>query len=105
MGKRRFKELGEGSFFGEMIYDRAVPEDHALRRIDRAVDWMPFTEKLVSLSRGESGVMGRPPYDPVVILKMLLLCYLYDMSHRRVESYVNDSLSAKWFLGVTGHGF
>jgi len=100
MGKRHFKDLGEGSFFGEMIYDRVVPEDHALRRIDRVVDWMPFTEKLVSLYRGEGGVMGRPPYDPVVILKMLLLCYLYDMSHRRVESYVNDSLSAKWFLGL-----
>ena len=100
MGKRRFKELGDGSFFGEMIYDRVVPEDHALRRIDQVVDWTPFTEKLVSLYRGEGGAMGRPPYNPAVILKMLLLCYLYDMSHRRVETYVNDSLSAKWFMGL-----
>lgn len=100
MGKRRFKELGEGSFFGEMIYDRVVPKGHALRRMDRIVDWRPFSEQLVTLYRGEGGAMGRPPYDPVVILKMLLLCYLYDMSHRRVESYVNDSLSAKWFLGL-----
>jgi IS5 family transposase len=34
------------------------------------------------------------------MLKMLLLCSLYGMTHRRVEEYVNDSLSAKCFLGL-----
>jgi IS5 family transposase len=36
----------------------------------------------------------------VLILKMLLLSYLYDLSERQTEAYVNDSLSAKCFLGL-----
>ena len=43
--------------------------------------------------------MGRPPYNPAVIPKMLLLSYLYDLSERQIEMHVNDSLSAKYFLG------
>jgi len=35
-----------------------------------------------------------------VMLKMLLLSYLYGLSERQTEVYVNDSLSAKWFLGL-----
>jgi hypothetical protein len=31
MAKKRFKELGTGSFFGELVYDRAVPRRHFLR--------------------------------------------------------------------------
>lgn len=100
MGKKRFKKLGEGSFFGEHLYDRAVPEGHPLRQMDRVIDWEPFAERLLSLYRGGGGQMGRPPYDPAVMLKMFLLCSLYGMSHRRVEEYVNDSLSAKCFLGL-----
>jgi IS5 family transposase len=99
MAKRRFKELGTESFFGALVYDRAVPEDHFLRQTDRVMNWSAYTEKLLRLYKGEAEV-GRPPYDPAVILKMLLLSYLYDLSERQTEAYVNDSLSAKCFLGL-----
>lgn len=100
MGKKRFKELGEGTFFGEHLYDRAVPANHPLRQMDQVIDWEPFAKRLLTLYRGGGGIVGRPPYDPVVMLKMFLLCNLYGMTHRRVEEYVNDSLSAKCFLGL-----
>jgi IS5 family transposase len=96
---RQFKETGEGSFFGGMIYERAVPEDHFLRKLDKVVDWEAFTELLIRLYKG-GGEVGRPPYDPAVILKMLVLSYLYDLTERQTEVYVNDSMSAKWFLGL-----
>ena len=99
MAKRRFKELGTGSFFGEFLYEHAVPEEHFLRQLREVVDWAVFTAKLVRLYRGRAK-RGRPPYEPVVILKMLLLSYLYDLSERQTEAYVNDSLSAKYFLGL-----
>jgi IS5 family transposase len=35
-----------------------------------------------------------------VILKMLLLAYLYDLSERATEQQVNDSFAMKWFLGL-----
>ena len=99
MSGTRYKELGTGTFFGDMLYERAVPEDHFLRKMERVVDWSAFTDRLVELYRGR-GRVGRPPYNPAVILKMLVLAYLYDLSERSTETYVNDSLSAKWFLGL-----
>lgn len=95
----RFKLLGGESFFGELVYQRAVPEDHFIRQLNALLDWEVFTAKLIRLYEGQ-GEVGRPPYDPVVLLKMLLLAYLYDLSEREVESYVNDSISAKYFLGL-----
>ena len=41
-----------------------------------------------------------PTYHPSLVLKMLLLAYLYNLSERQVELFVNDSLSAKFFLGL-----
>lgn len=99
MGKRRFKELGMGSFFGNMVYDRAVPESHFLRQLDAIVPWDRFTERLIELYQGR-GQVGRAPYDPVVILKMLILAFLYNLSERQTEVFANDSLSGKCFLGL-----
>lgn len=99
MGKRRFKQLGMGSFFGSLVFDRAVPETHFLRQLDAIVPWDRFTERLIALYQGRAR-MGRPPYDPVVILKMLILSFLYNLSERQTEVFANDSLSGKCFLGL-----
>jgi IS5 family transposase len=99
MAKRRFKQLGTGSFFGSLVYDRAVPQDHFLRQLDRLVNWAVYTEMLLRLYNGRA-VVGRPPYNPAVMLKMLLLSYLYGLSERQTEVFVNDSLSAKCFVGL-----
>lgn len=97
MAHKRYKEQGTGSFFGEYLYARAVPDGHFLRQLEALVDWQAFSERLVRLYQGGTEV-GRPPYEPAVILKMLLLSYLYNLSERQTEAYVNDSLSAKYFL-------
>jgi len=99
MGKRRYRRLGMGSFFGMPVYERAVPDSHFLRQLARLADWDGYGERLIALYKGR-GEAGRPPYNPAVILKMLLLSYLYNLSERQTETYVNDSLSAKYFLGL-----
>jgi len=99
MAKRRFKELGLGTFFGRMVYDRTVPETHFLRQLAEIVPWERFSERLIELYQGR-GQTGRPPYDPAVIFKLLLLSYLYDLSERQTEVFANDSMSAKCFLGL-----
>jgi len=99
MGHRRYKKTGSGSFFGNLVYGRAVPAGHFLRHLDVLVDWGKFTEELIGLYRG-MGEIGRPPYNPAMILKMLVLSYLYNLSERQTEAYVNDSLSGKCFLGL-----
>ncbi len=99
MGEKRFKRLGKETFFGDFVYDRAVAQNHFLRQLDAVIDWSAFGARLLQLYAG-GAEEGRPPYAPVVILKMLLLAYLYNLSERQTEAYVNDSLSAKWFLGL-----
>ncbi len=99
MSDRRFQELGTGSIFGRLVYDRAVPQGHFLRQLDAVIEWPVFTEMLLRLYKGGAEV-GRPPYDPVVILKMMVVSYLYNLSERQTEAYINDSISAKCFLGL-----
>ena len=101
MANKRFKRLGNASFFGDLLYERAVPAGHFLRQLERVINWQVISERLIRLYVGQAEE-GRPPYDPVVILKMLLLSYLYGLSERQTEAYVNDSLSAKYFLGLAG---
>jgi IS5 family transposase len=43
---------------------------------------------------------GRPPFEPALLLKMEMIAYLYNLSERQVEAYVNDNLSAKYFVGL-----
>jgi len=53
MGRRRFKRLGEDSCFGRMVYDRVIPREHFLMRLDEIIPWQRFTYKLVTLSLGQ----------------------------------------------------
>ena len=99
MPQERFRETGEQSFFGRLVYDRIVPKDHFLMQLDGLIPWDRFARKLVRYYRGKAQY-GPAPYNPVVILKMLLLSYLYNMSARQTEDFVNFNLVAKCFVGL-----
>lgn len=99
MSYERFRDTGEGSFFGNLVYDRVVPPTHFLRQLRERLDWEALTQDWVALYKG-GAEYGPPPYAPALVLKMLALAYLYNLSERQVESFVNDSLSAKYFLGL-----
>ena len=99
MEHQRFVETGKGSFFGDYLYDQVVPADHFLRKLNEMVEWKRYTRKLIRLYKGE-GVVGRPPFDPAVLLKVELLAYLYHLSERQVETYLNENLPAKYFVGL-----
>ena len=99
MAKRRFIDTREQSFFGNYIYDQIVPQDHFLRLLNQLIPWERFTDRLIELYSG-GGEYGRPPFNPVQILKMCLLAYFYNISERQVEVYVNENLPAKYFVGL-----
>jgi IS5 family transposase len=99
MEKPRYVETGSGSFFGNYLYDQVVPEQHFLRQLKQIIEWEPFTKKLIRLYRG-GGVVGRPPFDPALVLKMELIAYLYNLTERQAEVYVNENLPAKYFVGL-----
>src|SRR4030043_212791 len=99
MDNPRFAETGKSSFFGEYIYDQVVPQSHFLRQLNQIIDWDRFTRKLLKLYKG-GGMVGRPPFDPAMILKMELIAYLYKLTERQVEVYVNENMPAKYFVGL-----
>ena len=99
MARQRFRETRKGSFFGDFIYDQVVPKGHFLRRLNEVVAWEGLTQKLIRYYKGE-GKYGPPPYEPSLLLKMLLVSYLYNLSERQTEEVCNDSLSVRCFLGL-----
>jgi IS5 family transposase len=44
--------------------------------------------------------VGRPPFDPALVLKVEVIAYLYKLSERQVEVYINENLPAKYFVGL-----
>ena len=101
MAQERFRQTGQQSFFGRLVYDRIVPKGF-LMRLDGA-PWQRFSKKLVRYYQGKA-LYGPAPYNPVIILKMLLLSFLYDISERQTEELVNLNLVAKCFVGLAVAG-
>jgi len=95
----RFRETLKQSFFGDFVYAQTVPSDHFLVQMDKTVQWEQFTPVLMEAYKGR-GKFGAVPYAPVMILKMLLLSYLYDISERQTEEFCNYYLPAKAFVGL-----
>jgi transposase, IS5 family len=72
-----------------------IGRNDKLDRIAEVVKWYRF-EKLLKKLEPEGA--GRPPYDPLVMFKALLLAQLYDLSDLKLEEALNDRLSFRRFL-------
>lgn len=73
-----------------------VPQNHLLRKIDRAVD---FTHIYDFVSELYCENNGRPSVDPVVLVKMVLIQHLYGISSlRRTYEEINMNVAYRWFL-------
>ena len=99
MAKRRFIDIREQSFFRNYIFDMVVPKDHYLRILHQIMPWEDLTEELIELYAA-GAEYGRPPFNPTQMLKMCLLAIFYDLSGRQVETFVNENLPEKYFLGL-----
>ena len=78
--------------------DDLVPQDHLLRLIDRAIDWS-FIYDLVQ--EKYSPDFGRPGIDPVVLIKIPFIQYLYGIrSMRQTIKEIEVNVAYRWFLGL-----
>ena len=85
------------SLFYYFGLEEQIPEDHLLRLIDRYVDLSFVRERL----RGFYSSTGRPSIDPEVLLRILLLGYLYGItSERRLVEELRMHLAWRWFTGL-----
>lgn len=97
----RFRNTGQSSFFGDYLYQSIVQRhrDHFLVALYHLFDWSAWSQRLVALYEGQ-GERGAPPYDPVLMFKLLFLSYLYDTSERAIAEQADLNLLLKWFLGL-----
>lgn len=73
-----------------------IPQNHLLRKIDRMVDF-DFIYDLVAPTYSDQ---GRPSIDPVCLIKMLLVGYLYGIkSERRLAEEISLNIAYRWFCG------
>src|SRR5437868_205504 len=96
MGRR---EDGQGLFFYSFDLDKVVPPDHLVRQIDGLLD-LSWVHKELAPYYSHT---GRPSIDPVLMIRMLIIGYVFALrSERRLCAEVQVNLAYRWFckLGI-----
>ena len=71
-----------------------------LEQLNAAMDWEMFRPQLKKCFKKEAkGPGGRPPYDYVMMFKVLILQRLYNLSDEQMQYQILDRLSFQRFLG------
>jgi transposase len=78
--------------------EEVVPSGHFLRKLDAAVNFGFIYDELRPYYCADN---GRTSIDPVVIVKSLLIGFLYGISsERRLEQELKYNVAYRWFLGL-----
>jgi transposase len=78
MGRR---ESGQEQFFYSFDLDKVVPPDHLVRQIDGLLDLSWVHKELAPYCSHT----GRPSVDPVLMIRMLIVVYVFAIrSERRI---------------------
>jgi IS5 family transposase len=84
--------------YGPEIYEKLVPEDHILCRINKQVDFSFVNEACKDLY---SQNQGRPvKYLPEIMFRSAIVQYLNDYSDRDMEEAARYNIIIKWFIGI-----
>lgn len=95
--------MKQSVMFGEnlrcaMLTQRGDP----LAKINQLIDWEMFRAPIeAALRNKDKGPGGRPPYDFILLFKILFLEALYDLSDDQVEYQIIDRYSFSRFLHLT----
>lgn len=73
----------------------------SLERLNNAINWEIFRPTLNKVFRKQAkGAGGRPPYDYLLLFKVLVLQRIYNLSDDQTEYQINDRMSFMRFLGL-----
>jgi transposase len=87
------KKLDSGDMFHVFSVDDLIPPNHLLRRLDAVLDTSWVREEVAECYSDR----GRPSWDPEVIIRMILLGYLYDLSEVRLVDELRMHMGYRWF--------
>ena len=75
-----------------------VPKDHLLRKVENAIDFNFIYDEVAELY----SAIGRPSIDPVVLIKIVLIQYLFGISSmRQTIREIEVNIAYRWFLGYS----
>lgn len=82
-----------------MFYmDDMVPQNHTLRLIDKVIDWNLIYDLVGEKYCPDN---GRPSMDPVMLIKIPFIQYLYGIkSMRQTMNEIEVNVAYRWFLGL-----
>ena len=86
--------------FDQQIFDTLVPPDHYLRRVKQAIDFAAFRPRLTPHYDPDK---GRPPFEPLLLLKLEFLQFQYGLSDREVVAQSQVNTAFRFFLDLGLH--
>lgn len=91
--------------FDERLAELSAKGDD-LERLNDVVDFEMFRPALeAAVPRADRAKGGRPPFDAVLMFKVVILQTLHSLSDERTEYLIKDRLSFMRFLGLSmSHG-
>lgn len=100
---KKFKRHKDYGFFDQDIRLSKLSQlGDPLERLNIGIDFELFRPMLESNLRTQAkGPGGRPPYDYVLMFKILILQRYYNLSDEQVEYQINDRMSFMRFLDLT----
>lgn len=100
---KRFKRHKDYGFFDQDIRLSKLSQlGDPLEKLNQGVDFEMFRQILEdNLTIEAKAPGGRPPYDYVLMFKILILQRYYNLSDEQVEYQVNDRMSFMRFLDLT----
>jgi IS5 family transposase len=94
--------MGQLSFWDESRrLDKLSELGDCLVRLQKAINWNIVVPTLNRVFRKSAkGPGGRPPYDYLMMFKILVLQRIYNLSDDQTEYQINDRMSFMRFLGL-----
>jgi transposase, IS5 family len=94
--------VGQAGFWDiDARYVRLSAAGDPLEKLNAVVAWEVFRKPLAKALKHSDGAKGgRPPYDPVMMFRIMVLQALYSLSDDQAEFQIQDRLSFMRFLGL-----
>ena len=101
----RYREASaQVDFFSMLSHQHTVTQTvRGINKLNEAIDWELFREPLESIlgyAQRDWSKGGRPPFDPVLMFKVLVLQKFHGLSDEQSEFQISDRFSFMNFLGL-----
>ena len=94
----------DSDLFSMIDHQREITQTvRGINKLNDVIDWELFRPELESLLGYDDRDLskgGRPPFDPVFMLKVLVLQKYHNLSDEQTEFQIGDRFSFMQFLGL-----